>query len=1103
MYPFWDLAIAPVLRAAGARRIVEIGALRGDTTVRMLDDLGPDAELHVIDPVPEFDPTEHESAFPGRYVFYRDLSHAVLPSLPAMDVALIDGDHNWYTVFHELRFLSEAARRDGAPLPVLILHDVGWPYGRRDLYYAPEQIPEEFRQPYAKKGIVRGQSALVPSGGANPTMCNAEHEGGRRNGVMTALDDFMAEYDRPLRRVVLPVYYGLAIVVEEERLAEQPQLEKELDRLEGAEVQAALAELAEELRLDTTVMYHGVFFNTLDMRTRLARQYLGLLKGALLNEHYVEQELRLHQLARSIENGNRPFGESLRDPARQWSEQMQRLLTMRRAGRIVDAEADLATYFPYTTMGRARLDRLEQCLEAVRDENVAGDLVEVGTGRGGGGIFLRGFVEAHTFIGPTVWIADTFRAAPPGKTTGEMPVPGLPPLPAGGSGFPDLQGDLNTVRDGFDRFGLLDERVRFLPGPFDQTLPEAPVEKISLLLLGDSVREDAGVVLDALYDRLAVGGFVFIDRYSAPECKEAVDEFRARRGITEPMERVDWAAVVWRKTAVPRAAVEPAPTAKKAQAIAPIPPAPPSPTDRVDLSVVVVFYNMGREAVRTLHSLSRSYQQDLDAASYEVLVVENGSSEDEKLGAELVESFGPEFRYVDMGAQAQPSPVFALNAGIRAGRGDAFALMIDGAHVLTPGVLHYGLTGLRTYAPAIVATQQWFVGPGEQGDMIAEGYDEELEDELFERIQWPADGYRLFDIGHFIGERDWLDGMWETNCLFVPRSLLQQVGCFDESFSMPGGGFANLEIYERLASSPDVKLVTILGEGSFHQVHGGNTTNLPDLADRHLRLGTYAQHFDEVRGRPFRGPRKQIHYVGTMLPEAARTRPRRRTVPNQFKRREAVGLPEKPTPIPHGLRAEFVDAYWNALNWRRTTWLGQRITRPPTDLFAYQELLHKVRPDWVIETGTGNGGRALFLATICDLLGHGQILSIAQRENDKRPRHDRITYLIGDACDRNVVAKVRDIVGKTPNALMILGTRGSAGRTITEFRLYEQFVPAGSYVVVEDTVVNGHPVWPDFGPGPAEAVKGVVESRGDFVADLSMGKYAISFNPGGFLKRLR
>jgi hypothetical protein len=219
MFPFWDVAIAPIFDAVGARRVVEIGALRGENTVQMLQRMGPDTELHVIDPVPAFDPAEHEKEFPGQYHFHRDLSLNALPELPPMDVALIDGDHNWYTVYHELKAIAATSAAAGAPLPVLILHDVCWPYGRRDLYYAPDQIPEEFRQPYAQRGIRPGKSDLAARyGGLNPTMYNAKHEGGPRNGVMTAIDDFISEYDKPLTLLVIPIYFGLAIVVEKERL---------------------------------------------------------------------------------------------------------------------------------------------------------------------------------------------------------------------------------------------------------------------------------------------------------------------------------------------------------------------------------------------------------------------------------------------------------------------------------------------------------------------------------------------------------------------------------------------------------------------------------------------------------------------------------------------------------------------------------------------------------------------------------------------------------------------------------------------------------------------------------------------------------------------
>src|SRR5581483_5608637 len=137
---------------------------------------------------------------------------------------------------------------------------------------------------------------------------------------------------------------------------------------------------------------------------------------------------------------------------------------------------------------------------------------------------------------------------------------------------------------------------------------------------------------------------------------------------------------------------------------------------------------------RTLHSLSRAYQQGIESLDYEVLVVENGSHEEEKLGEELVQSFGPEFRYIDLGEESAPSPARAVNRGIAASTGRAIVVMIDGAHVLTPGVLRLGMLGMSTYAPAVVTVKQWYVGPGQQPQTVAAGYDKELEDRLFEQI---------------------------------------------------------------------------------------------------------------------------------------------------------------------------------------------------------------------------------------------------------------------------------------------------------------------------------------------------------------------------------
>jgi cephalosporin hydroxylase len=909
---------------------------------------------------------------------------------------------------------------------------------------------------------------------------------------MTAVDDFVAEHDEPVRVLFIPIYFGLAIVVEHERLTREPALAAALDHLESAEGRKQLLKVAEDVRIRAMLFQHNVYFQRNEQLDRAVRRYLDVFKAALLNEHYLENEVRITTLVRGMRRGRMPEARVLRDPARH-DQETYRQLVRERKGAAGPDDAAASSFLPYTAMGRTRLDHLEQCLDVVRDDNVRGDLVECGTGHGGGAIFLRGYLDAHEIEDRVVWVADRFRSTPEPDRA-----PRLPPHGVGG-----FQADLNLVRDGFERFGLLDDRVRFLEGSFDATLPDAPLEELALLRIGRGIGGEVRAVLDNLYDRIAPGGFVVLEDHADAGCRKEVEAFRADRGITTPLSQVDWSTVAWRKPASEPS--EPGIVNLPIPGSARPPLAPAAPTDELDVTVVVVFYNMRREAERTLRSLSRAYQEDIDDVSYEVIVVENGSSAEQRLGAELVESFGPEFRYVDLGTDATPSPAIALNRGIRLGRGNAFALMIDGAHVLTPGVLRFGVAGLRTYAPAIVATQQWYVGPGQQGDAMDDGYDRDYEDRLFANIEWPTAGYRLFEIGHFIGDRDWLDGVWESNCMFVPRKLLEQVGCFDESFTMAGGGYANLELYERLGTSPDVTVVTILGEGSFHQLHGGDTTNERDATERRTRVYGYSQHYAELRGRPFRGPGKPIHYVGRIQSKAARrTKPRRLSAAMFAESAHAAGdgFPSSPTPVPDELAWEFTDAVWRSLPWDRTTWLGRRITSAPTDLLAYQELVARVRPDCVIEVGTGDGGRALFLASICELVGHGQVLSMDEPLAEDLPQHPRLRYLAGAAHDADVARKVHEAVGDV-TCLVVLGAAADRTVTAAQFEAFAPLVPVGSYVVVADTIVNGHPVWPAFGDGPAEATKQILTRHGEFATDPTMEKYSLTFNPGGFLKRVR
>jgi cephalosporin hydroxylase len=1095
MFRLWDIAIAPALAAVGARRVVHIGALTDARRSLLLELLGAQGELHEIDPAA--DPGERRAGAVGPLVIHGSHSLDVLATIPSADAVLIDGDHNWYTVSRELQIIAEAALAAGRPLPLLILHDVCWPYGRRDLYEELSRIPDEFRQPYARGGVRPGRTELAAGAGLNPTRFHAEHEGGPRNGVMTAVEDFVA-CGSGLRQVVLPVDFGLAMVVDEARARLTPKIAAVFDRFESASGREEQARLTENLRADTVVAgADRVRALERRVKTEMTR-YLELLKSALLDEHYLENEVRIEYLT-GLPPGAEPDLSALRDPARYIPVRYDRLEQARRAGWTTSGGQNL-THLSYAAMGRPQLEYLEGALTALSAAHVPGDLAEIGVGRGGGAIFMRGFLEAHQLPDRQVCVADRFLGSEPSA-------------PNGAEGLPEkltrFAAELNQVRDGFARFDLLDDRVRFLQGLPEHAVRDAPIEHLALVRLGRTLGASLGPVLDQVYPRMSAGGVVIVDGTADAGVFEVVEEARTRLGITEPIERVDWNSVAWRVAAAPAARASAPVLAANESGGDSVPLRVPllSPTGagRVALSVIVVFYNMRREADRTLRSLSRSYQRGLESLDYEVIVVDNGSDADQRLDESYVTSFGAEFRFLDIGDDARPSPTAALNRGAAVARGDVLAFMIDGAHVLTPGVLRLGMTAISTYAPAIVATQQWYLGPGQQGDALHAGYDQAAEDRLFARINWPVDGYRLFEIGHFIGERDWFDGIVESNCLFVPRPLLEQAGGFDDNFSMPGGGYANLDLYERLGSSPGVNVASLLGEGTFHQVHGGTTTNVADAAVRRDLVASYREHFDELRGRGLVGLTKPVYFVGAMATKAARRTRSRHELSLAFDpRRDPVkGRAPESTPVPDELKRAAIEAMWHNGAWRDTTWLGHRVARLPTDLYSYQELLTQVRPGVVIVAGNdeGLGGRALFAASICDQLDHGRVIAVGGSEAGEVPGHKRLVRVVGEPEDPAIATEVRGLLGEQADALVFLAL-GAVERVIGAFELYAPFVPVDSYVVVENTVVNGRPVESSFGPGPFEAVVNILGRHREFMADPTFERHTLTFNKGGFLRRV-
>jgi cephalosporin hydroxylase len=258
-----------------------------------------------------------------------------------------------------------------------------------------------------------------------------------------------------------------------------------------------------------------------------------------------------------------------------------------------------------------------------------------------------------------------------------------------------------------------------------------------------------------------------------------------------------------------------------------------------------------------------------------------------------------------------------------------------------------------------------------------------------------------------------------------------------------------------------------------------------------------------------RGPAGFMHYIGAFTHGASRRTRSRRLITDVFAQAGASGsmgaegMPTTPEIIPDELRLGFIEAFWRSLSWQKSTWMGRKLPTIPTDLQVYQELICTLRPDWIIETGTGAGGRTLFLASVLDGIDHGRILSVDPHQADELPDHPRVQYLKARGEDPEVAEQVRTAVGDTTNALVILGARTGMRRVMREFTHFSPMVPVGGYVIVEQTIVNGNPVWPEHGLGPGDAVRQLLQSRGDFVADPFMERFGLTFNLGGYLKRVK
>lgn len=264
--------------------------------------------------------------------------------------------------------------------------------------------------------------------------------------------------------------------------------------------------------------------------------HVELLKRVLLNDFGSENGLRISYLLYCADTSQAYDLDQVINP---WRHQADKIQALRDDPDGKDNYRERIFGFPYTMIGRARLDSLQSMVETVVAEGVPGDFLEAGVWRGGASIFMRALLDLLGDKTRTVYVADSFQGLPPPQLSQDENLNFH--LDA------TLAVDLEVVKSHFARFGLLDERTKFLRGWFEDTLAAPDPKQLAILRADGDLYKSTIDILDNLYHRVAPGGFVIIDDYGAiPACRLAVEDFRRAHGIDNPISTIDWTGAYWR-----------------------------------------------------------------------------------------------------------------------------------------------------------------------------------------------------------------------------------------------------------------------------------------------------------------------------------------------------------------------------------------------------------------------------------------------------------------------------------------------------------------------------------------------------------------------------
>ena len=268
-----------------------------------------------------------------------------------------------------------------------------------------------------------------------------------------------------------------------------------------------------------------------------------------------------------------------------------------------------------------------------------------------------------------------------------------------------------------------------------------------------------------------------------------------------------------------------------------------------DLSIIVIYYNMQREILRTIHSLLSPYQLGVENKNIEIIVIDNGSEHEPDFG-----EYKDKIKYVKYNP-INKSPVDAINYGINIASSDLVGVLIDGARMSSPGLCKNVLSASYENERAIITTIACHIGPIVQMQSVFKGYDKNLEDDLLDAIDWKNNGYHLFLISCLAGssKNGLLGQNAESNAIFMSKELWAETGGYDPLFVTAGGGFVNLDLKKRLGNFENAHFIRLTNEATFHQVHGGIATNQKKGANGN----TFRDEYINIRGEMFR-PSKKI-----------------------------------------------------------------------------------------------------------------------------------------------------------------------------------------------------------------------------------------------------